>query len=111
MVMGTRLALSDIDRQGITHLTQEDILSAKRQGKRWKLIGTLEYIDGKIKASVRPTALPIEHPLANVNGVLNAVTYTTDLLGEVTLIGTGAGRTQTGYALLNDLLVIHGRIE
>lgn len=111
MVMGARLALSDIDRQGITHLTQENILSAKREGKRWKLIGTLEYIDGKIKASVRPTALPIEHPLANVNDVLNAATYTTDLLGEVTLIGAGAGRTQTGYALLNDLLAIHGRIE
>ena len=107
IVMGARLAMADVDRQGITHLTQDDIASAKREGKRWKLIGTLEYIDGEIKASVRPTALPLEHPLANVKDAINAVTYTTDLLGEVTLIGAGAGRTQTGYALLNDLLAIH----
>lgn len=107
IVMGARLAMADVDRQGITHLTQDDIASAKREGKRWKLIGTLENIDGRIKASVRPTALPLEHPLANVKDAINAVTYTTDLLGEVTLIGAGAGRTQTGYALLNDLLAIH----
>jgi homoserine dehydrogenase len=64
-----------------------------------------------VKASVRPTALPYDHPLANVRGALNAITYTTDLLGEVTLIGAGAGRLQTGYALLNDLLAIHARVK
>jgi homoserine dehydrogenase len=51
--------------------------------------------------------LPASHPLANVGGATNAITYTTDLLGDVTLVGPGAGRVETGYALLGDLLAIH----
>ncbi len=42
-----------------------------------------------------------------MSGATNALTYTTDLLGEVTLVGPGAGRVETGYALLSDLLAIH----
>jgi homoserine dehydrogenase len=42
-----------------------------------------------------------------VSGATNAITYVTDLLGEVTLVGPGAGRRETGFALLADLLDIH----
>ena len=90
-------------------LTPQDIQNAKEDGRRWKLIGAVEDVGGQIKASVQPTALPIEHPLANVGGATNAITYTTRLLGDVTLIGVGAGRLETGYALINDLLAIHGK--
>ncbi len=44
--------------------------------------------------------------LAGVSGATNAITYVTDLLGEVTLVGPGAGRRETGFALLADLLEI-----
>jgi homoserine dehydrogenase len=97
-----RLSLSEMAVQGITHLTPADIEAAKAAGERWKLIVTVTPEGG----SVKPTRLPINHPLAGVSGSINAVTYTTDLLGEVTLIGPGAGRTQTGFALLSDLLEI-----
>ena len=109
LVMGAKLTMQDVDRKGITQLTPQDIQNAKEDGRRWKLIGAVETVGGLIKASVQPTALPIEHPLANVGGATNAVTYTTRLLGDVTLIGAGAGRLETGYALLNDLLAIHGK--
>jgi len=59
-----------------------------------------------VRASVRPTRLPLSHPLAGVSGAVNACTYTTDLLGDVTLVGPGAGRMETGYAVLGDLLEI-----
>jgi homoserine dehydrogenase len=36
----------------------------------------------------------------------NAITFTTELLGDVTLIGAGAGRMETGYAILEDVLAI-----
>jgi homoserine dehydrogenase len=49
----------------------------------------------------------ISHPLAGVSGATNAITYVTDLLGEVTLVGAGAGRRETGFALLSDLLEIN----
>jgi len=109
LVMGAKISMQDVDRKGITQLTPQDIQNAKEDGRRWKLIGAVENVGEQIKASVQPTALPIEHPLANVGGATNAVTYTTRLLGDVTLIGAGAGRLETGYALLSDLLAIHGK--
>jgi homoserine dehydrogenase len=39
-------------------------------------------------------------------GATNALTIRTDALGEMTIVGPGAGRTQTGFAMLNDLLRI-----
>jgi homoserine dehydrogenase len=56
---------------------------------------------------VQPSRLPLSDPLTGVMGATNAITYTTDLLGDVTLIGAGAGRQQTGFAILADLLAIH----
>jgi len=56
---------------------------------------------------VQPLRLPLAHPLAAVSGATNAITYTTDLLGDVTLVGPGAGRIETGYALVSGLLAIH----
>ena len=100
------LSIDKIDRQGITGLTESDIQMAKAKGKRWKLIARIEKESDQISASVLPEALPLEHPLAGISGALNAITYTTDLLGKVTLAGPGAGRAETGYALLNDLMAI-----
>jgi homoserine dehydrogenase len=71
------------------------------------LIGSLEKSSGKLAASVKPTRVAQTHPLAGVSGATNAITYSTDLLGDVTLIGPGAGRLETGYALIGDLLAIH----
>ena len=49
----------------------------------------------------------VDHPLAGVGGATNAVHFTTDYVGEVTLIGPGAGRLPTGYAVLEDLIAIY----
>jgi homoserine dehydrogenase len=50
--------------------------------------------------------LDFSHPLAEVSGSTNAITFTTDLLGDVTVVGPGAGKEATGFALLSDLLEI-----
>jgi len=107
VLMGKSITLQDVDRQGITHLTLDDIEQARREGQRWKLIGSLEVSEGTIKASVKPLALPLSNPLAQVMGATNAITYTTRYLGDVTLVGAGAGRLETGYALLADILSIY----
>lgn len=97
-----KLTFADMDVRGISHLTPPDIDAARAAGERWKLIATVTPEGG----SVQPTRLPLSHPLAGVSGSTNAITYTTDLLGDVTLIGSGAGRIQTGFALLSDVLEI-----
>jgi homoserine dehydrogenase len=107
VLMGAKISMADVEREGITKLTPDDIQHAQDDGCRWKLIGTVEKEGGKVKASVKPVMVPLNHPLAAVSGATNAITYTTDLLGEVTLVGPGAGRLETGYALLNDLIGIH----
>jgi homoserine dehydrogenase len=107
LLMKSPLRLDQVNRTGITGITKADVAEAKAAGQRWKLIGSLEKSEAGITASVKPVRLPLEHPLANVNGATNAITFTTDLLGDVTLIGPGAGRMETGYALICDLLSIY----
>jgi homoserine dehydrogenase len=109
LFLGAALTLAQVDRHGITQLTPADIDAARAAGERWKLIGRIEKQAGQVTASVRPTRLPLAHPLAGVNGVGNALTFSTDLLGDVTLAGAGAGRVETGFAILSDLLAIHRR--
>ncbi len=106
-MLGKAIPLSKIERQGITGITPEDIRAAQATGSHWKLVGSLENMPTGIKAAVRPVCLPASHPLARVSGVTNAIVYTTDLLGEVTMLGPGAGRLQTGYAVLQDLFHIY----
>ncbi len=107
VLMGKPITMEEVARQGITHLTAADVQKAQQEGKRWKLIGTIEETEGKIQASVKPVALPLSHPLAQVMGATNAINYATRYLGEITLIGAGAGRLETGYALLADMLSIY----
>ncbi|MBI9049779.1 MAG: homoserine dehydrogenase [Anaerolineaceae bacterium] len=111
MLMDAEIKLSDIDLEGITKITPADIELAAQHNEKWKLIGALEKKDGQIFASVKPTRVPLSHPLAGVDGATNAITYSTDLLGDVTLIGAGAGRMETGFAVLGDLLGIHRTLQ
>lgn len=107
LLMGERIAMEDVDRTGITGISVADINAAKAAGERWKLIGSLEHVNGKLKASVKPQRLPLGHPLASVSGATNAAHFVTDYAGEITLIGPGAGRLATGYAILEDILAIY----
>ncbi|MDG6218228.1 MAG: homoserine dehydrogenase, partial [Candidatus Thermoplasmatota archaeon] len=105
VVLGKKLSWEDVQRKGITGITLEDIKKAKKEGKRWKLIGSaLINKDGTVTAKVEPVKLPLSDPLAGVNEAINALTYTTDELGEVTIVGPGAGKRETGFALLIDLI-------
>lgn len=106
VLMKESISLKDVELEGITRLTPEDIQQAQKAGECWKLIASLERKDFGLAASVAPRRIPLSHPLASVGGATNAITYTTDLLGDVTLIGPGAGQLETGYAILSDLLAI-----
>lgn len=107
IVMGAGISIDDVPCQGITKITPADIEKAKKEGKRWKLIGSVEMKDGKVDASVKPEMVDLAHPLAGVMGATNALTFSTDLLGDVTIVGPGAGKIETGFSILTDLLAIH----
>ncbi len=109
-VMGADIELEDVSREGITELTLDDIKTAKEEEHRWKLIGSTKKTEDGIEAKVSPEKLPLDHPLASVMGPTNALTFTTDYLSDVTIIGPGAGKKETGFALLVDLLYINNLV-
>jgi homoserine dehydrogenase len=102
------IELQDVQRKGISSVTLDDIRNAAQDGRRWKLVGSARRIaDGTVTAGVAPIALPLDHGLAGVSGATNAVSFDTDLLGPVTVSGPGAGRVETAYALLSDIIAMH----
>jgi homoserine dehydrogenase len=112
VVIGKKITWTDVERKGITEITIDDINKAKSEGKRWKLIGSSEVqSDGSVKAKVWPEKLPLDDPLAGVGEATNALTFFTDELGPVTIVGPGAGRRETGFSLLIDLLNINRKLS
>ena len=106
VVMNAPLTKADVTCRGISHLTMADVAQAKAEGKRWKLIGRAKKEGDRVVASVGPEMVPLSDPLANIMGATNAITYECDLAGPITLVGAGAGRLETGYSILIDLINI-----
>jgi len=107
-LLGANLKPEQVTCTGISGLSAADVSQAAQTNSRWKLIGSAtRAADGSITASVSPRRLALEHPLATVNGAANAVSLNTELLGPVTITGPGAGRIETAYALLSDIVAIH----
>jgi homoserine dehydrogenase len=94
---------------GITGITTRQIATARAAGSRYKLVGRVWRDGCEVRGAVAPELVEMSHPLAGVSGATNAATIATEALGEVTVVGPGAGRRETGYALLNDLITIAGR--
>ena len=107
VLMGGSLKTSDVPRKGISSISKADVAAAKKAGTRYKLIAHAKKEAGGIVASVSPQKLPLSDPLAGVMGAQNALSLQTDLVGKVTIQGAGAGKTETGFAILSDLLAIH----
>lgn len=104
ILFGRDVPVTDVARTGITQVTSGHIAEAKKNGRVIKLIAGIKSIPSGLELYVEPKELPMGHPLASINGATNAVTVETDNLGAVSLIGPGAGRRETGQALLSDMI-------
>ncbi|CAD7953263.1 unnamed protein product [Amoebophrya sp. A25] len=97
--------------EGITGVTKAMVDEAKAAGKRYKLVSTLKFNASTQQITsieVKPQALCVKtDSLANVGGALNALNFKTDMLGpDLTIIGPGAGKIETGYSLFTDLMYL-----
>ncbi|MFQ6083798.1 MAG: homoserine dehydrogenase [Candidatus Aminicenantia bacterium] len=110
VLLGGNIKPADVKREGITGISKEDVLKAKREGCRYKLIASAQKEKKKILATVAPEKIPLTDPLAGVSGATNALTFDLDLLGKVTIQGPGAGKIETGYSILVDILNIHSKL-
>ncbi len=100
----TDLKPKDVVREGIRNVTLDDIKDALRRGKRIKLIARAWMDGGSVRAKVTPEEVDINSFFGQVKGTVNAVMYRTDSLGDVYLIGRGAGGEEAGQAILADLI-------
>ena len=92
--------------EGIEKITIEDINFVKHLGFRIKLISESFLIDNMICSSTKPKLIPLDKPLANVDGALNAINVETDQLENLYLEGEGAGGLATASSILSDIFEI-----
>ena len=94
----TRVTADDVYREGITKISPEDFVSARALGCTIKLLSICERIttdDGqqRVSARVYPALVPLEHPLATVNGAFNAVVVEAEGRGPADVLRPGRRRS------------------
>lgn len=100
------VSLDDVSVKGISSISKEDILYAKKLGYEVKLLGIAERKDDSISVTVQPTMVNRSHPLASVNGVFNAVYVYGEAVGETMFYGPGAGELPTATSIVADLVAV-----
>jgi homoserine dehydrogenase len=106
LAFGTPVEFKAIYTEGITHITPMDIELAREMGYRIKLLAIAKWANGEIEARVHPTMVWSEEPIANIQGVFNAIYVVGDSVGETMFYGKGAGMMPTGSAVVGDLIEI-----
>lgn len=97
------LDFSKVNVRGVDTVELLDLVLADRLGLRIKLITEGLLTDDGVVCRVAPMALPIEHPLARIDGALNTVRVEGDALGAITMTGPGAGAGPTASAVMGDI--------
>ena len=108
---GMTVKFEDVAHQGIRKITPEDVTVAQQLGYVVKLVGSIEETKSGLAAEVTPTFLPKSHPLASVNGVMNAVFVESIGIGESMYYGPGAGQKPTATSVVADIIRIVRRIN
>nr|WP_090276812.1 homoserine dehydrogenase [Mycolicibacterium komanii]CRL70309.1 homoserine dehydrogenase [Mycolicibacterium komanii] len=106
----TRVTADDVYREGITKVSSADFESAKALGCTIKLLAICERLTGdegqqRVSARVYPALVPLDHPLAAVNGAFNAVVVEAEAAGRLMFYGQGAGGAPTASAVMGDLVM------
>ena len=106
LAFGVPLDIESPFKQGIDSLTPEDLDYAAEMGYRVKHLGIARRQAAGIEVRVHPTLIPENKQLATVDGVLNAVMVTGSAVGELVLVGPGAGGPATASSVCADIVDI-----
>lgn len=101
---------TEIFREGIRFITAEDLTLAKEFGYRVKLVGTAKSVGAggngspqALAVRVHPLLVPLSHSLAAVSGSHNCILVNGHAVGEIIMVGPGAGSMPTASAIVGDL--------
>ena len=106
LAFGAEVNLKAIDIEGIEAITLDDIRNASEMGYKIKLLGVAVASNEGIEQRVHPTLVPKGSPVADTDGVFNAVVVKGDFVGDLTLEGRGAGAHPTASAVISDVVDI-----
>ena len=107
LAFNSSFKFDQIHFEGIRNVSATDISYAKSLGYVIKLIATgVDCGDKGVQLRVHPTMVPLEHPLANINGAFNAVFVKGNYIGEAMFYGPGAGMLPTASAVVGDVVDI-----
>jgi homoserine dehydrogenase len=104
VMMGILIKPQEVNRTGIRGITPEDIVAAKAEGKRWRLVCEARWDGDQLKTSVTPQQVGVDSPLYGVEGTTSIVQIESDVLGKLSLIEEDPGPHTTAYGLLADFL-------
>lgn len=106
VLMDANLKPDQIDRTGIAGITAEALQEAKQQGMSLKLLCHGLRTPEGIKASVKPTRIPMTDIYANIDATSSIVSIRTDLMGEISIVEHNPEIEQTGFGIFSDLMTL-----
>jgi homoserine dehydrogenase len=104
LAFGRFVETDSVHREGITSVTDLDIAVAREFGYRVKMIGLAKRGKGCLDVRAQPMLVPVHHLLASVEGANNAIFISGHAVGQVMLVGPGAGQMPTASAIVGDLI-------
>ncbi|MBS2003875.1 MAG: homoserine dehydrogenase [Candidatus Obscuribacterales bacterium] len=103
---------TEIYREGIRAVSAEDMAQAQEFGYRIKLVGSTRRADkGAIDVRVHPMLVPLNHALASVSGSNNGIVVSGDAVGEIVMVGPGAGQMPTASAIVGDTINLASALQ
>lgn len=107
IAFGKQVPIQSVHREGIRGVTKTDMHYASVLGYTIKLLGVADAVGtDRVRVHVHPTLVPLNHQLASVNGVYNALWLQGDFVGDLMFSGRGAGSDPTASAVIGDLIDI-----
>ncbi|MBS3995077.1 MAG: hypothetical protein KGZ33_04725 [Alkaliphilus sp.] len=106
VLMGANLTPMDIDRTGISHITLDDVFSAKEKNKKIKLVCE-GFMDGTtVIGKVHPVLIDGTDIFSNIDGTSSILTLRSDLMASISMVEQNPKIQQTAYGIYSDLLTL-----
>lgn len=110
VLMDTNINPTQIERQGIAHITLLDIKNAKEKQCKIKLLCQGYIEDNVVKGRVHPVYINYKDTFSNIDATSSILAITTDLMGEIQIIEKNPEILQTAYGIYSDLLTLIGNL-
>ena len=104
LVYGKHVYPDEVQTEGITNITPNDVSAASKAGYAIKLIGRVKTTEKGLVAMVSPALVSKASQLGNVTDVFNAILVRGSDLGDVLFYGRGAGKSPTAAAVISDIV-------